>query len=29
MERANMINEGRGISDIIKEDVDKLYQLLI
>lgn len=24
-----MINEGRGISDIIKEDVDKIYQLFL
>ena len=24
-----MINEGRGISDVIKEDVDKIYQLFL
>jgi hypothetical protein len=24
-----MINEGKGISDIIKEDVDKIYQLFL
>lgn len=24
-----MINEGKGISDVIKEDVDKIYQLFL
>jgi hypothetical protein len=24
-----MLNEGKGISDVIKEDVDKIYQLFL
>jgi hypothetical protein len=24
-----MINEGKGISDVIEEDVDKIYQLFL